>query len=120
MIRITRRDVAVALGAVALTCSAGSLAQTKKAIIGPSVWDWNALPVTKTDVGEVRSVVDGPTATLDQLEMQTLGALSSSGPATAGVLKGGEVATSALAADSPRNWKPVASSTTPAANAIWW
>jgi len=33
---------------------------------------------------------------LDQLEMQTLGALSSSGPATAGVLKGGEVATSAL------------------------
>jgi hypothetical protein len=33
---------------------------------------------------------------LDQLEMQTLGALSSSGPATAGVLKGSEVATSAL------------------------
>lgn len=33
---------------------------------------------------------------LDQLEMQTLGALASSGPATAGVLKGSEVATSAL------------------------
>jgi len=34
---------------------------------------------------------------LDQLEMATLGALSSSGPATAGVLKpGGEVATTAL------------------------
>jgi hypothetical protein len=33
---------------------------------------------------------------LDQLEMQTLGALSSSGPATAGVLKGGEVPTNAL------------------------
>jgi hypothetical protein len=33
---------------------------------------------------------------LDQLEMQTLGALSSTGPATAGVLKSGEVATSAL------------------------
>src|SRR5450432_3053346 len=33
---------------------------------------------------------------LDQLEMQTLGALSSTGPATAGVLKGSEVATSAL------------------------
>ncbi len=30
---------------------------------------------------------------LDQLEMQTLGALASSGPATAGVLKGSEVAT---------------------------
>jgi quercetin dioxygenase-like cupin family protein len=74
MIRITRRDVSVALGtialgAVALTCSAGLLAQSKRAIIGPSVWDWNSLPATKTDVGEVRSVVDGPTATLDQLEM---------------------------------------------------
>lgn len=33
---------------------------------------------------------------LDQLEMQTLGALASTGPATAGVLKGSEVATSAL------------------------
>jgi hypothetical protein len=33
---------------------------------------------------------------LEQLEMQTLGALSASGPATAGVLKGGEVATGAL------------------------
>ncbi|MEO6214909.1 MAG: cupin domain-containing protein [Sphingomonas sp.] len=69
MIRITRRHVTIALGATALTCSAGLLAQNKHAIIGPSVWDWNSLPVTKTDVGEVRSVVDGPTATLDQLEM---------------------------------------------------
>jgi len=33
---------------------------------------------------------------LDQLEMMTLGALSSQGPATAGVLRGGEVPTSAL------------------------
>ena len=69
MIRITRRDVAVALGAAALTCSAGLLAQSKHAIIGPSVWDGNSLSGTKTDVGELRSVVDGPTATLDQLEM---------------------------------------------------
>jgi hypothetical protein len=33
---------------------------------------------------------------LEQLEMATLGALSTQGPATAGVLKGGEVANSAL------------------------
>ncbi|MGC4092085.1 MAG: AgmX/PglI C-terminal domain-containing protein [Polyangiaceae bacterium] len=33
---------------------------------------------------------------LEQLEMATLGALSTQGPATAGVLKGGEVATGAL------------------------
>jgi quercetin dioxygenase-like cupin family protein len=69
MMRITPRDVVVALAAAALTCSAGLLAQNKPAIIGPSVWDWNSLAVTKTDVGEVRSVVNGPTATLDQLEM---------------------------------------------------
>jgi len=36
------------------------------------------------------------TKELDSLEMATLGALSGSGPATAGVLTGGEVATSAL------------------------
>jgi TonB family protein len=35
-------------------------------------------------------------AQLDQLEMATLGALNSSGPATAGVLKGGDVPTGAL------------------------
>jgi hypothetical protein len=40
---------------------------------------------------------------LDQLEMQTLGALSSTGPATAGVLKGSEVATSALDAAAASN-----------------
>jgi outer membrane biosynthesis protein TonB len=40
---------------------------------------------------------------LDQLEMQTLGALSSAGPATAGVLKGSEVATSALDAAAASN-----------------
>lgn len=40
---------------------------------------------------------------LDQLEMQTLGALSSSGAATAGVLKGSEVATSALDAAAASN-----------------
>src|SRR5690606_19985252 len=33
---------------------------------------------------------------LDQLEMATLGALANTGPATAGVLKGGDVPTSAL------------------------
>jgi hypothetical protein len=40
---------------------------------------------------------------LDQLEMQTLGALSTTGAATAGVLKGSEVATSALDAAAASN-----------------
>ena len=67
--RITRRDMVVALASVAVTCSAGVLAQTQKKIIGPSVWDWKAMKVTPTDVGEVRSLGNGPTATLDDLEM---------------------------------------------------
>jgi quercetin dioxygenase-like cupin family protein len=68
--RITRRDIVVALVAVGATCGVGALAQQPKpAIIGPSVWDWNALAVHKTDVGEIRQVAKGPTATLDELEM---------------------------------------------------
>jgi quercetin dioxygenase-like cupin family protein len=67
--QITRRDVAVAIFSVALTCGVGAFAQTEKALLGPAVFDWNNLPVTKTDVGEVRQVVQQPTATLNELEM---------------------------------------------------
>ena len=67
--RITRRDIVVALASVAVTCSAGVIAQAPKTFIGPHVWDWNAMKATPTDVGAVRSLADGPTATLDNLEM---------------------------------------------------
>ena len=68
--RITHRDMVVALGAVALTCSAGVFAQAQtRKIIGPTVWDWTSMKVTPTDVGEVRSLGNGPTATLDDLEL---------------------------------------------------
>lgn len=69
--RITHRDMVVALGAVALTYSAGvfAQAQTDRKIIGPTVWDWTAMKVTRTDVGAVRSLGNGPTATLDDLEL---------------------------------------------------
>ncbi len=67
---------------------------------------------------------------LDQLEMQTLGALASSGPATAGVLKGSEVATNALdqaAASSAGvgagtvilSWDPGAARSVPAWVVLW-
>jgi XRE family transcriptional regulator, regulator of sulfur utilization len=38
-------------------------------VIGPSVYDWTKLEATKTDVGEHRQVLRGPTATLDELEI---------------------------------------------------
>jgi len=66
---ITRRDVAIAVVAAATAFGAGALAQQKPAnFIGPSVYDWNDMKPTRTDVGEVRQVLRGPTATLDELE----------------------------------------------------
>ena len=64
---LTRRDVIVALLAAGTTC--GLFAAAKPGLIGSSVYDWNAMKVTKTNVGEVRQVFKGPTATLDELEM---------------------------------------------------
>jgi quercetin dioxygenase-like cupin family protein len=66
---ITPRDLLVALAAAAATGSASLLAQSQAPRIGPSVFEWSALPVKKTDVGELRDVVRGPTATLDELEI---------------------------------------------------
>jgi len=66
---ITRRDIAIAVVAAATAFGVGALAQQKPAdFIGPSVYDWNAMTATKTEVGEVRQVMRGPTATLDELE----------------------------------------------------
>lgn len=66
---LTGRDLIVALGAAAATCSVGVLAQAGRPVIGPAVWEWNDLPPAKTEVGAIRNVVRGPTATLDELEM---------------------------------------------------
>jgi hypothetical protein len=67
--RITRRDLGVAAGAALVAWSATSLAQRSPApIIGPSAWEWNDLEARRTAVGEVRDVVRGPTATLEELE----------------------------------------------------
>ena len=66
-----RRDLAVAAIAAIMSVS-GLLAfqqAEKKPILGPTVFDWNALKDTPTNVGSVRSVVRQPTATLDELEM---------------------------------------------------
>lgn len=69
---ITRRDVAVALGTVLVTVGAAALAQSAgpgTGVMRSTVWDWNAIPMSKTAVGETRPVVRRPTATLEELEM---------------------------------------------------
>jgi quercetin dioxygenase-like cupin family protein len=67
--RVTRRDFAVATIAAGLALSATALAQNAQAILGPTVWDWEKLAVKDTDVGQLRSVVRQPTATLSELEI---------------------------------------------------
>jgi quercetin dioxygenase-like cupin family protein len=66
---LTRRDLLVATGAALASCAAAALAQAPRPVIGPAVFEWSALPAQKTDVGELRNVVRGPTATLEELEM---------------------------------------------------
>lgn len=67
--RVTRRDLTVAAVAIAGAWSVAALAQSAPKILGPMVWDWETLPAKATDVGELRSVVRQPTATLSELEI---------------------------------------------------
>jgi len=73
--RITRRDVAVAVITIAGTLGMRAavtnmtVVKANEQVIGESVWDWNKLTVKKTAVGESRAIVKGPTTTLDELEM---------------------------------------------------
>ena len=67
---ITKREAAIAAGAVVLTLAGVALAQAPKpALIGPSVWRWEELKPHDTDVGAYAQLAKGPTATLDELEM---------------------------------------------------
>jgi quercetin dioxygenase-like cupin family protein len=50
-------------------CSVMAWAQERKPVLGPAVFDWNAMTITRTETGDVRSIVKQPTATLDELEM---------------------------------------------------
>jgi quercetin dioxygenase-like cupin family protein len=67
--RLNSGRVLLVATTAALCCSMMALAQDRKTVLGPAVFDWNAMTATKTDTGEVRSIVKQPTATLDELEM---------------------------------------------------
>jgi quercetin dioxygenase-like cupin family protein len=65
---ITRRDIFVALIAIAGTAGAFALAD-QAPVMGSAVFDWNAITAKPTEVGSVRSFFKERTATLDELEM---------------------------------------------------
>jgi len=68
--RITVRDVVVAVIAVSATLGVVAYAQDKPAaVLKSTVFDWNSFPVRTTDVGVSRQVVRQRTLTLDELEM---------------------------------------------------
>ena len=65
---ITRRDIAGALvgAAVALT---GIRVSSQSAVMGSAIFDWNTMKAVPNQTGEVRRIVQRPTATLDELEI---------------------------------------------------
>lgn len=67
--RLTVTGAMLTATAALICCSAMSWAQERKAILGPAVFDWNAMTAVRNGTGEVRSIVKQPTATLDELEM---------------------------------------------------
>lgn len=68
--KLTRRDGIVAGITAVITGSALTLAQMgSSGIIGPSTYSWSSMKANKTQVGEMRQVLKGPTATLEELEV---------------------------------------------------
>ena len=68
---ITRRDLVVALIAVAFTACVLDVLSTSRAetpVMQSALFDWNAITSRQTDVGAVRQFFRAPTATLAELE----------------------------------------------------
>ena len=67
MTLFTARDVVVAV--VSVTATLAGVAAVPRAVLPSSAFDWESVPVRKTEYGVVRQVVQSPTATLDELEI---------------------------------------------------
>ena len=65
---ITKRDSLAALLAMCATLSIVTLAQTRRPLMGSSVFDWNAIEAKPNKTGARRDFFQAPTATLDELE----------------------------------------------------
>ena len=66
---ITRRDVLVALVGAGLTLTAVTALDARRAVLGSAIFDWNSFNAKPNKTGAVRTVVQQPTATLDELEI---------------------------------------------------
>ena len=66
---MTRRDVYVALTAVLLTLAAVAGMRAQPDVLPSTMFEWSGLAPQPNRTGEVRRVVQKPTATLDELEI---------------------------------------------------
>jgi len=66
---MTRRDLVVASLSSVLTLSAVALMSAQTAVLPSTLFEWSALAPQPNRTGEVRRVVQKPTATLDELEI---------------------------------------------------
>jgi XRE family transcriptional regulator, regulator of sulfur utilization len=66
---MTRRDAVVAMVAVFLTLAAVAGTSARADVLGSTLFDWAALTPQPNRTGEVRRVVQKPTATLAELEI---------------------------------------------------
>jgi quercetin dioxygenase-like cupin family protein len=64
---ITRRDITIAVGTVAITLGAVAV-HSQNSVMTSTAVDWNSMSVRTTNVGEVRQVFRNPTLTLEELE----------------------------------------------------
>jgi XRE family transcriptional regulator, regulator of sulfur utilization len=66
---MTRRDLVVALAAAVATMAGASVMHARADILGSSIFDWKNFTAKPNKTGFVRTVVQAPTATLDELEI---------------------------------------------------
>lgn len=68
MMKLTRRDLTVALGAACATLVIVALARPQAPKMGSAVFDWEKMKVEMTRTGARRNIFDTPTATLEKFE----------------------------------------------------
>lgn len=66
---MTCRDMVVALSAVVLTLAGVAVTGAQPAALPSTLFEWTALTAQPNRTGEVRRVVQKPTATLEELEI---------------------------------------------------
>src|SRR5229473_368329 len=66
---MTRRDLIVALITASLTLGGVAAMSARSTVLSSQVFDWKEMTAKPNKTGEVRTVVQSPTATLDELEI---------------------------------------------------